>query len=233
MKPLLITVMACVTLCAGISHAGQTGSYPVQAAVREYIDASMPWPPGTVRVDFLTEEIGESPQDRTFALRVEPSGNTEFIGDTAFLVRFLRNGTLIKTESVRTRIEVLRNVMVAARTLSTGTILREGDVRTTRKWVRRIHPQAVAGMEEISGKRLTTQVPAGTEILAFMVKDAPLVRKGKLVKMVFDNGPMQIITVGLPEEDGVAGSIVRIRNVTSNKVIYARVLSDSLVGIEF
>jgi len=224
--------MVLVALGFGIAQAEQTGSCPVQTAVRAYIDANMPWPPGTVRVDFLSEEAA-SPRDKSITLRIEPSGNGDFLGDTVFLVRFLRNGALIKTESVRARIEVLRDVIVAARTLPLGTVLAGNDVRLSRKWVRRIHPQAVDGLEAVAGKRLTTQVPAGTEILAFMFKDAPLVRKGKLVKMVFDNGPMQIITVGLPEEDGIAGSIVRVRNVTSNKIIYARVLSDSLVGIEF
>jgi flagella basal body P-ring formation protein FlgA len=77
------------------------------------------------------------------------------------------------------------------------------------------------------------QVASGAEILATMLKSAPLVRKGKMVKMVFDNGSMQIVTVGLSEEDGVAGNIIRVKNITSNKIIYARVLSDSLVGIEF
>jgi len=66
-----------------------------------------------------------------------------------------------------------------------------------------------------------------------MLKEIPLVRKGKMVKIVFDNGPMQIVTVGLSEEDGVAGNIVRVKNITSNKIIYARVLSDSVVGIGF
>jgi flagellar basal body P-ring formation protein FlgA len=77
------------------------------------------------------------------------------------------------------------------------------------------------------------QVASGTEILATMLKSPPLVRKGKMVKMVFDNGSMHIVTVGLSEEDGVAGNIIRVKNITSNKIIYARVLSDSLVGIEF
>jgi flagella basal body P-ring formation protein FlgA len=232
-KLLLTTVLACLAFCVATSQAGQTGSHPVQTAVREYIDANMPWPPGTVRVDFLSEEAEAAPLDRNTVLRIEPSGNTEFIGDVAFLVRFFKNGNLIRTESARTRIEVLRDVVVAAKMLSTGAVLKDSDLRVTRKWVRRIHPQAVNTLGDIAGKRLTAQVTAGTEIMAFMLKDAPLVRKGKMVKMVFDNGPMQIITVGLPEEDGIAGSIIRVRNVTSNKVIYARVLSDSLVGIEF
>jgi len=65
-----------------------------------------------------------------------------------------------------------------------------------------------------------------------MLKDVPLVQRGKIVKIVFDSGPMRIVTVGMPEEDGMAGAIIRVRNVTSNKIIYARVLGDSLVGID-
>jgi flagella basal body P-ring formation protein FlgA len=42
---------------------------------------------------------------------------------------------------------------------------------------------------------------------------------------------MRISTVGIPEEDGIAGSMIRIKNITSKKIIYARVLGASLVGV--
>jgi flagella basal body P-ring formation protein FlgA len=204
-----------------------------RTAIREYIEANMPWPPGSMRVDFLSKEPEYLPQNKDFSLRVEPAGNQDFIGDMVFLVKCFKGGTLLRTESVRTRIEVERNVVTAARGLPAGTTLSESDIRTARRWVRRIHPHSLSLMEETAGKRLTIQVASGAEILATMLKEIPLVRKGKIVKMVFDNGPMQIVTVGLSEEDGVAGNIVRVKNISSNKIIYARVLSDSLVRIGF
>lgn len=204
-----------------------------RTAIREYIEANMPWPPGSLRVDFLSKEPESIPQNRDLVLRVEPAGNQDFIGDMVFLVKSFRDGNLLRTESVRTRIEVQRDVVTAARGLPAGIVLTESDIRTARRWVRRIHPHSLPSPEEASGKRLTMQVASGAEILATMLKEVPLVRKGKMVKMVFDNGSMQIVTVGLSEEDGVAGNIVRVKNITSNKIIYARVLSDSLVGIGF
>jgi flagellar basal body P-ring formation protein FlgA len=202
-------------------------------AVREYIAANMTWPPESVHVDFLSEEPESIPQSQDLLLRVEPAGNQDFIGDMVFLVKSFKGGSLLRTESVRTRIEVLRDVVTAARSMQAGTVLTENDIRTARRWVRRIHPQSLASMEAVAGKRLTIQVASGTEILATMLKEVPLVRRGKMVKMVFDNGPMQIVTVGMSEEDGIAGNIIRVKNITSNKVIYARVLSDSIVGIGF
>jgi flagella basal body P-ring formation protein FlgA len=202
-------------------------------AIREYIEANMPWPPGTVKVDFLSNDTASLPQDKEIVLRVESAGNQDFIGDTVFLVRTFKGGSLLRTESVRTRIEILQDVVIAARGLLAGAVLKENDTRTVRRWVRRMHPQALHSMEGMSGKRLMIQVTPGTEILATMLKEIPLVRKGKMVKIVFDNGLMQIVTVGLSEEDGSASSIIRVRNITSNKIIYARVLSDSLVGVVY
>ena len=225
-------VILSVALLAATSLAAHAEPL-FRTAIREYIEANMPWPPGTVRVDFLSEEPESIPQNRDVILRVEPAGNQDFIGDMVFLVKSFKGGNLLRTESVRTRIEVLRDVMTAARGLPAGTVLAESDIRTVRRWVRRIHPHSLPSMETTSGKRLTIQVACGAEILATMLKEIPLVRKGKMVKIVFDNGPMQIVTVGLSEEDGVAGNIVRVKNITSNKIIYARVLSDSLVAIEF
>ena len=225
-------VILSLTLLAATSPAAYAEPL-FRTAIREYIEANMPWPPGSVRVDFLSEEKESIPQNRDVVLRVEPAGNQDFVGDMVFLVKSFKGGNLSRTESVRTRIEVLQDVVTAARGLPAGTVLAESDIRTVRRWVRRIHPHALPSMEATSGKRLTIQVASGAEILATMLKEVPLVRKGKMVKMVFDNGSMQIVTVGLSEEDGVAGNIVRVKNITSNKIIYARVLSDSLVGIGF
>ena len=222
-----------MTLFQVESQAMNTGSYSIHEAVRQYIETNMPWPPGTVRVDFLSEEMESSAQNRNIVLRIEPTGNQDFIGDMVFLIKSFKGGSLVRTESVRTRIEVLRDIVISARALPAGTILVDSDVRTIQKWVRRIHPQSLSSFETTTGKRLTIQVASGVEILATMLKDTPLVRKGKMVRIVFDNGLMHIVTVGLSEEDGVAGNIVRVKNITSNKIIYARVLSDSLVGIDF
>ncbi len=230
---LLTVVQIGMALYAEASHATDMSNHSIHAAVQRYIETNMPWAPETVRVEFLSEEITSPAHHSNSTLRIEPAGNQDYIGDMSFLVRMYKGGGLIKTETVRTRIAVLRDIVVAARSLPAGTVLNDSDVKTIQRWVRRIHPQSLSPIESTTGKRLTTQLPLGAEILATMLKEIPLVRRGKVVRMVFNNGLMHIVTVGLSEEDGVAGNIVRVKNITSNKIIYARVLSDSVVGIEF
>ncbi|MFH1081235.1 MAG: flagellar basal body P-ring formation chaperone FlgA [Pseudomonadota bacterium] len=192
----------------------------------------MPWPQGTVRVSFLSMEPETVPQGKYVTIRVEPPSREDFIGDMVFLVRIFKGGNYFRTETVRTRIEVIHDVVIATRTLSSGTVLKHSDINAIRKWVHRIHPQTLFSADRAVGRRLTVQTRPGMEITTNMLKDVPLVQRGKIVKIIFDSGPMRIVTVGIPEEDGMAGSIIRVRNVTSNKIIYARVLGDSMVGIE-
>jgi flagella basal body P-ring formation protein FlgA len=225
-------VLLTVALLAVASDTAHAESL-VRAAIREYIESNMPWPPGTMRVDFLSNEPESISQNGDIVLRVEPAGAQNFIGDMVFLVKSFKGGSLLRTESIRARIEVLRNVVTAARGMPAGTVLMESDLHTVRRWVRRTQPHALPSIEAASGKRLTVQVVSSAEILATMLKEITPVRKGKIVKMVYDKGPLKIVTVGMAEEDGIAGNIVRVKNITSNKIIYARVLSDSLVGIEF
>jgi flagella basal body P-ring formation protein FlgA len=196
---LVMTIVALMgmTLFKAESHATYPGSLSIHSAVRQYIEANMQWPPETVRVDILSEETEPTAQNRNMTIRIEPTGNQVFIGDMVFLAKSYKGGNLVKTESVRTRIEVLRDVVIAARALPAGTVLTDSDVRTVQKWVSRIHPQALSPSETTVGKHLTMQVASGAEILATMLKSPPLVRKGKIVKMVFDNGSMHIVTVGL------------------------------------
>jgi flagella basal body P-ring formation protein FlgA len=203
----------------------------VQKAVRQYVEANSSWPTAVIRVDFLSEEP-EIPKHKThITLRVESAGQYDLIGDTAFTVSFFDGATLVRTDTIRTRIEVYREVVVAAKTLPSGAIISADDLRVTKKWLRRINPQTLSIAEEAIGKKLTTQVRSGMEISAHMLKAVALVKKGKPVKIIFNTDMMQIVTVGIPEEDGSNGAIIKVRNISSNKIIYGRVVSDSAVEL--
>jgi len=231
--PLLLKTLAALLLLGllFVTPVFAKAAPSVHEAVRDYIETHMPWPQGTVRLDFTTSEPALSAGRYETILRVEAAGAADFIGDTAFIVRIYAGGTLLRTETVRTRIEVLRDVVVAAKMIRSGSVLTAEDVRLAKKWVGRNMSDALSGLEEAIGKRITMQVHPGVEISARILKDAPLVRKGQVVRVLFDNGSMRISTVGIPEEDGIAGSMIRIKNITSKKIIYARVLGASLVGV--
>jgi len=170
---LLSIIQISMTLFIEPSHAMDIPNHSIHAAVQRYIETNMPWTPETVRVEFLSEETPSPANHSSLTFRIEPAGNQDYIGDMSFLARIYRGGSLIKTETVRTRIKVLRDIVVAARSLPSGTVLKDSDVKTVQRWVHRIHPQSLSPIESTTGKRLTTQLPSGAEILATMLKETP------------------------------------------------------------
>lgn len=200
-------------------------------AVRKYVLSHAPWPAESMRMEFLSSHPEHAAGRNDLKVRVEPSSYTEFVGDMVYLVSYFDESVIVRTETVRTRIEVLKEVVVAARNLSSGTILTAKDVRTDKRWLRRFNVQSLDDPATAMGSRLSSSLRSGSEILSSMLKEVPLVKKGKPVKVVFNTAMMQITAVGLPEEDGTAGDIIRVRNLSSNKIIYGRVVSDSVVEL--
>ena len=233
MKRISFAAIILFTLLTLPCIAISSGPDRVEEAVIAYIESYMPWPQGTARVEFLSAPRNLDPVSGQATLKVEPLGNShQLIGDCTFRVRVMEGIRLVRTETVRIRIEVLRSHVTASRTLQSGTVLMAEDLRVDQKWVRQINRDGISLLEDALGKQLTMPVRKGSEILSRLIKTPPLVRKGNMVRLVFDNGRMRVITSGLSEEDGSAGATIRIRNLTSNKVIYARVLGDSLVGVD-
>ena len=88
-------------------------------------------------------------------------------------------------------------------------------------------------MEEATGKIMAVSIRPNTEITRNMLKELMPVKKGKMVHIILDNGAMKIMAMGLSEEDGAEGAIVKVRNITSSKTIYARVIGQSKVKVDF
>jgi flagella basal body P-ring formation protein FlgA len=66
-----------------------------------------------------------------------------------------------------------------------------------------------------------------------MLREIPVVRKGAPVRILYESGPMRIVTLGVSEEDGQDGGTVRVRNTSSRKILHARVIGDSTVQLVF
>jgi flagella basal body P-ring formation protein FlgA len=91
----------------------------------------------------------------------------------------------------------------------------------------------VTQIEDAVGKYLYGDVRPNTEIKRSMLRSVKTIKRGKVVKMVLENGPMTIMTFGLCEEDGSRGDFIRVKNISSNKTVFARVLDSSSVRVEY
>lgn len=229
----LLIALACLCASAPACGAAAAGEQAIKDAVRKHVEDNAPWPRDRVRVEFFGPMPEVTLPEGRPDVQVRSRAGENYIGRTAFTVRFSRGDTVVREEAVRVRIEVLTDVVVAARGIMRDAVLGPEDVTVTRKWMDAAPAGVLADAAEAVGKKALMRLNAGTEIKSQMLRSAPVVKKGEVVRIVLESGPMVISAVGLCQEDGGKGDLVRVQNVSSRKIIFARVMGASLVRVDF
>ncbi|MBW2673675.1 MAG: flagellar basal body P-ring formation protein FlgA [Deltaproteobacteria bacterium] len=205
----------------------------IETAVRAYVEKNMFWSGGAVRVEFPGKVSDVTLSGEKIACRVQSKRNEDFIGNTSFTVRFYEDGEFLGKQTVRARLEVLMAVVVSSRPLRRNVEIGRGDVRLIKRWFARPPLNIISSPDDVVGKRLRAGIKPNTEITGNMVRTIPVVQKGKPVRIIIENGSMGMTTIGMSEQDGMRGELIKVRNVSSKKMIYARVMDTSLVKVEF
>ncbi len=229
-------IVAAVLFAGTNLQASETVRYDegkIKAIMQSHIEANMPWPKGELRIVYPMKLNALDITGDRITHEVVTKLNDGFIGDGLFAIRFYNRGYLIREEPIRLVMEVAREVVVSEKVLNRDRIIKIEDVQLVKKWFKQIPLNVVSELGEVVGKRMGMSIRPNVEITRNMLKEPVMVKRGKMVKIVLDTGPMQIAALGLSEEDGMQGSIIRVKNISSRKTIYARVLGESLVGVEF
>lgn len=202
-------------------------------AVGLHIEKNMPWMKGSVRFEILSALPQLAMPEGKVTWKVESRGNEDYLGETNFVLKLYNNGVLFREEPIRARIEVLREFVISTKNMGRNHVVAAEDISLQKRWVRSIPLNSISHMNDVIGKSMCLAVRPNTEITGNMLKAVNAVTRGRIVQVVLDSGAINITTMGMAEEDGVEGSFVRVRNISSNKIIYARVVGESKVKVDF
>ena len=232
----LTLMMLSLATAVPSSLAGQVASIKgkeLRALVKKYIETNMPWKQDNLRIEFLSRIADPPVQGEKINCQVKSRQDEAYIGDSTFTVGIYDDGTLVREESVRVRMEVAIDVVVSAKILPRDVEINADDVKFVRKWFNQNPANIVTQMDDVVGKHPYSDIRQNIEIKRNMLKSVKTIKRGKMVKMVLENGPMMIVTFGLSEEDGSRGDFIKVKNISSNKIVYAKVIDDSSVRVDF
>lgn len=237
-KLILCFVVSVLLMCLETSNALALDKVidqeKLNKAIGLNIEKYMPWDKGSMRYEILSSLPEIAMPAGNVSWKVEIKGNNNnYLGNVYFTLKLYNNGVLFKEESIRVRIEVLREFVVSVKNLGRECIIGADDVSLQKKWVRSIPLNSISNKDDVVGKLLCVSVRQNTEISRNMLKEVTAVKRNKIVQIVLDNGAINITTTGVAEEDGAEGSFVKVRNISSNKIIYARVVGESKVEVDF
>ncbi len=205
----------------------------IRNIVKDHIEKSMQWDRAAMRIEFPVRLADQEFKGKKIAWQVQTRHNEEFIGESIFNVRFYDQEIFVREMPVRVRMEAAMDVVVSTKPLSRGAEIGPEDVKLVKKWFHRMPQNVLSDPEEAVGKTLCVSVGPNAEVTKIMLKTPRMVRKGALVKILAENGSLMITTVGLSEENGGRGDVIRVKNIASNKIVYAKVIDNALVRVEF
>jgi flagellar basal body P-ring formation protein FlgA len=236
-KLILISVISGLLMCLSTSSALASEKIidqeKLNKAIGLNIEKNMPWTKDSMRFEILSPLPEIVLPAGSVSWKVDIKGNDNYLGDTYFVLKLYNKGVLFKEEPVRVRIEILQEFVVSVKNLGRDSVIGLNDVSVQKKWVRSIPLNSISNIDEVVGKLLCVSIRPNVEIFRNMIKEITAVKRNKMVQIVLDSGAINITTMGMAEEDGAEGSFVKVRNISSNKIIYARVVGEAKVKVDF
>ncbi len=158
-----------------------------------------------------------------------PTGTGRVIGPVTVGVRC--TGDHPWTVYVPSQVVVYGNVVVAAQPLRRGEVIQASQLRTERRNLATMINGYYGKPADVAGQALKRSLNPGQAVLPFQLTKPKLVRRGQQVTLYAEVGAAQVRMAGKVLSDGVAGQRVRVRNLSSRRVVEGTVVASGLVRV--
>lgn len=132
---------------------------------------------------------------------------------------------------VPVHLAVDEDVLVLTRALPRGHLLEAGDLTRERRDVSRLSGGYARQPSEVLGQRLKRSLRAGSIVTPAVLSTRVLVRRGQSVTLRAHNDAVSIRVAGKALMDGALNQRIRVRNVSSGRIVEGLVRSAELVEI--
>ena len=207
-------------------------SYDLAELIKQYVQKNSSWDAGDIRIEFPVSPGEISLKGENLSYDISSGGKDALVGKCTFVIRFFRDGVRVANYSVRTSIEIQEKYLTSARQIKKNTVVQPEDVQVAKRWVRTLSLRSLSDPQSVIGKRLTADIGPDREIKQSMVSEPIMVKRGEVVRIVLDGGQMALTTTGTAEENGTDGQKIRVKNLSSQKVIMAEVVHKGMVKVE-
>jgi flagella basal body P-ring formation protein FlgA len=153
-------------------------------------------------------------------------------GDGLCLVEVDEKAGRTKNVYVSFRVSNKKKLFVLKHSAQRGDTIRSDEIMVKEVYMTgsgTIYPLKI---EDVAGKVLKRDLPAGTVIISQAIEDSFVVQRGDTVNIVAENKKLLIQAKGRTLEKGKIGDIIRVKNLTSNKEIVGRVAGSSTVKVD-
>lgn len=213
--------------------AAANGTAGLRERIERFVRSRLSPPP--LRMEVPSLEAFRLPGIDPDRVEVQLDAHAEAFAGTSFPVTVVLrvDGEEVKRGVVTVQVEARARVLVADRALPRGTRVRAEDIRSEWRPRSSLPPGRVDDPKRLVGRRTTRSVPAGAPWRSDLVRDAPAVTRGQVVRLELHHGALRIEATGKARDDGRAGDRVRVLNLDSRREVVGRVGDDGAVHVSF
>lgn len=228
----LAAVITTATLFAGNpAHAGALQSHAsirqtAEHFISESVEASHGMPPA-VSTSALDSRLRLSQCELPLEA-FQPTGG-KLLGNTTVGVRC--TGGNPWTLYVPVKASLFDNVVVAARPLTRDSILGADDMKLERRDLAQLHTGYFTDAAELTGMKITRSVAMNATLTTTQVREPLAVKRGQRVNLIAAKGGIEVRMNGEAMADGAAGDRIKVRNLSSKRVIDGIVESGSTIQV--
>ena len=124
-----------------------------------------------------------------------------------------------------------RDVPVVSRAIERGRLIRPDDFQLVRLNMFNQPVDALSDATQVVGLRAKTNIPAGEMVRKTVVDIPPTMARGKKVTLLYRVPGLEASATGVAVEDGFRGQSVHIKNIKSQKIVTANVVSDDIAEV--
>ena len=212
--------VASPSAAASVAHTRRATSRvadALKAHLMARVSAETPW-----QVDVtLPDEIVRLLADPATELQVG-GGEAPWVGAQRFELS-LTSPEGPRQVVVDAHVSIPASLVIAARSLSRGVMLRASDLQLCHAEVPQDQPNAIYSVDQAIGKETTRSIPAGKLVTTDAIQSPLYVRRGEIVTVYAHAAGIRIRTQGRARDDGGNGTLVAVESLETREAFFARV----------
>jgi len=230
-----------VLFCLACPSPGQTAdkiTAPELAALEnifsEVVLKDSPWPREDVQItNFSVRPLAMTLPAGGFDYRITQKPNDFRPGKKNVCADILKDGLEQGQVKMTGDLRLFGTVVNTTKRLNRNEIINSDDIATKRQDISMLDADLIKDPKQAVGQKLKLSLPAGAVLYAQNLDSPPLVNRGERVTIMAKSQAIQITTPGEARNSGALGEMVRVKNLTSRREIYARVTGVGIVEAEF
>ncbi len=163
------------------------------------------------------------------ALQTQLSSGSQFSGKSTILVKC--NGPKPWTVYIGAQIKLYKEFIATARPLDRGHILSSHDLTAVEKELSRLNQGYYSDKSSLIGQQLKRRLPQNRLIKANYISPPTLVKRGEIVTIIAENSGFSVKMSGKALTNGTKGDRIRVKNLSSSRIIEGTVMAHGLVNI--